>query len=134
MKAKRCKTNSNTEPCEQVHGSTGVITFEQVYNLTRKLVSRYVFFPLWGKNISEQSGPWFTFEVSQNHERHFFIEMSARYGPFGEGKHTTRCKYLAMEFITPDDIVNQIFHTLTWDHSPYYWNAHEFKKKIEVAG
>lgn len=81
-----------------------------------------------------KSKPWVSFEVVQDEEGTIFIRMFARHDPFGQALASTQFRYYSITYIDYDKIVSQLFHTLTWDGSPYHWYKTHFKKRMEVAG
>ena len=78
--------------------------------------------------------PCVSFEIAQDAERTIRVRVMARHDPFGTSVNRTECKYYSVTHIERDALVNQLFNTLTFDRSPYYWYKTHFKKKMEVMG
>lgn len=77
--------------------------------------------------------PCITFKVRRDEFNTIWIEIIARHGSYGELRRVTPWPYLSIAEINEYELINQLFNTLTFIGSPYYWSKTHFKKKVEVA-
>lgn len=109
------------------------ITLEYLNTLVNDVMRQWVEPELLKKNyFGSSETPCISFEIAQDAEKTIRVRMMVRHDPFGTSVHKTECKYYSLTHIDGSAIVNQLFNTLTFDRSPYYWYKTHFKKKLEV--
>ena len=110
------------------------VTLESLNELLTGVLKEYVH-PDWLQTmVLPDRTPCVSFEISQNYEKTIFVRIRVRHGPFLTGIHTTETKYYSITYIDKVGLTNQLFHTLTFDRSPYFWVKDHFEKKMEVEG
>lgn len=82
--------------------------------------------------FSSSNTPCISFEIAQDAEKTIWVRIMARHDPFGISVNKTECQYYSITHINRDAFVNQLFNTLTFNRSPYYWYKTHFKKKMEL--
>lgn len=73
-----------------------------------------------------------SFEISQNSEKTIYVRILARHDPFLATAHKTETRHYSIDFIDRTGLTNQLFNTLTFYGSPYFWVKDHFEKKMEV--
>lgn len=109
-------------------------TLETVTVMVKETLEKYVDSSLLRDRMNGASEtPSVSFEIA-NDGSTTRIRMMARHGPFGQSVHRTEFKYYSLTYIEQKAVTNQLFNTLTWEGSPYYWNGVGFSKRMIVAG
>jgi hypothetical protein len=110
-------------------------SLESVTTLLRSVVDQWCYPELKKKDYyGDTSEPLVTYEVCFNEEKHILIRIKVRYGPFGTERHVTERKHYSVTHITSEELLNQLFHTLTFKGSPFYFYKNGFRKYMEVVG
>lgn len=90
--------------------------------------------------------PAVSFEVCKNEQGHIVIRIKVRHGPFGETIHLEERTFYSITYIERDDLEQMVFHSMTWQGSPYHQKSYierskkyliyrwRFHKRMELMG
>ena len=102
--------------------------------MMKKALTQYVDPELLkSKQFGNSKAPCVQFEIAQDTEHTFWARCSCRHDPFGCSVNKTERKYYSTAYMSFDEIVSQLFNTLTFDGSPYYWYKTYFRKRMQCA-
>jgi len=108
---------------------------DYVRGITTDVLKQYVDEALLNHRYYGNSGiPPVSYEIAQDYAGAIRIRMAVRHDPFGQSVNRTEYKYYSWLYIDYPQIINQLFQTLTFEGSPYYWYKTHFKKRTEVMG
>lgn len=75
--------------------------------------------------------PCISFKVYRDTYDIVWVQIIARHGRYGELYRTSSRMYFSTSEINEYELINQLFNTLTFEGSPYYWGKTRFNKRVE---